>query len=190
MSNSSFPYPLLIGPEYAACQHSSNTYKPGFDGRWAYPWWFSLSCWMQSSPQDLFTCALSRWATSSTSCASTSRTGSYIYIMYSRQLPWGILISYHKWNEINFIYLIPDFIPAQCLFHYQQILFHSLTASISFSHGICFIHWWHVSHSPMACISFVASFISFTMAFISFVASFISFSHGIYFIVPRHLFHL
>jgi len=73
-------------------------------------------------------------------------------------------------------YLIDDFIPAQCLFHYQQIVFHSLTASISFSHGICFMHLWHVSHSPTAFISFVASFISFT--------------HGIYFIVPRHLFHL
>ena len=119
-----------------------------------------------------------------------------IYIMYSRQLPWGILISYCKWNEISFVVNISFLI----------------SNAISFLHGayfifskFYFIHSWHLFHSPTAFISFVASFTSFThsiyficskfyfihswhlfhspMASIFFVLTFMSFSHSIFIIL-------
>ena len=56
-----------------------------------------------------------------------------IYIMKSWQLPWAILISYHKWNERIFIsftattsFLHSDhFIPPQCLSYLYWLLFDS-----------------------------------------------------------------
>ena len=130
--------------------------------------------------------------------ASSQTLVGAIYIMYSRQLPWGILISYHKWNEMNFI-------------SFTANISFLISNTISFLHSVyfifskfCFIHSQHLFHSHTGFISFVATFVSFThgiyficskfyfihsqhlfhspMEFISFVATFISFSHGIYFI--------
>ena len=74
-----------------------------------------------------------------------------IYIMYSRQLPWGILISYRKWNEIYFISFTAKISFLISFLHSVYFilpwnLFHSLVACISFSHGIYFIHSWHLFH--------------------------------------------
>jgi len=123
-----------------------------------------------------------------------------IYIMYSRQLPWGILISYCKWNEMNFIsftvnifsFLISNaisflhsvyfifskfyFIHSQHLFHSPWHSFHSLAACISFSHSIYFIcsnfYFIHSWHLFHA-----------PTASISFVLTFMSFSHDIFIIL-------
>ena len=80
---------------------------------------------------------------------------------------------YRKEKEFISMYLI---LPWH-LFHLQQVLFHSLTASISFSDGIYFICNnfyfilpWHLFHAPMASIS---------------VLTFISFSHGIFIIKKK-----
>jgi len=62
--------------------------------------------------------------------------------LYSRQLPWGILISYHKWNEMNFI-------------SFTVNISSLILNAISFTHKIYFIcskfyfiHSWHLFHSP------------------------------------------
>jgi len=86
-----------------------------------------------------------------------------IYIMYSRQLPWGILISYRKWNEINFISFTVN---ISFLISYAISFLHSVYFIFS---KIYFIHSWHVFHSPTA---------------------FVSFTCGMYLILPQHLFHL
>ena len=85
-------------------------------------------------------------------------------------LPWGILISYRKWNEMN------SFHSQQISHSWFQMPFHSPTVSISFTHGIYVVLPWHLFHSLAACISF---------------------SHAIYFICSNfhfihlwHLFHL
>jgi len=86
-----------------------------------------------------------------------------IYIMYSRQLPWGILISYCKWNEINFISFMAN-------------ISFLISNAISFLHSVYFIFSKfyficsrHLFHSPRAFVSFIC---------------------GMYLILPRHLFHL
>ena len=85
-----------------------------------------------------------------------------IYIMYSRQLLWGILISYHKWNEMNFI-------------SFTANISFLISNAISFLHSVYFIfskfyfiHSRHLFHSP---------------------TEFVSFTCGMYLILPRHLFH-
>ena len=86
-----------------------------------------------------------------------------IYIMYSRQLLWGILISYRKWNEINFI-------------SFTANISFLISNAISFLHSVYFIfskfyfiHSQHLYHSP---------------------TEFVSFTCGMYLILPWHLFHL
>jgi len=81
-----------------------------------------------------------------------------IYIMYSRQLPWGILISYYKWNEINFIsftakisFLISFlhsvyFIFSKFYFIHSQHLFPSPTEFVSFTCDMYLILPWHLFH--------------------------------------------
>jgi len=115
--------------------------------------------WVSTSQARAMTASIHS-RSSSVSCEGLVAT---IYIMYSRQLPWGILISYRKWNEINFISFTAN------------ISFLILNA-ISFLHSVYFIfskfyfiHSRHVFHSPTA---------------------FVSFTCGMYLILPQHLFHL